>query len=230
MECIYSPEISHNNNVVEISGSSAKHLKALHIREDDNILLTNGCGLLAEGRVVRILQDKYLLNIVDLKAINNEHPFRLGLAIGILDNRERLEFCFEKAIELGISDFFPLITDYSQKKKINSERFSAKAISTIEQCKRGRLPTIHNPLNINELLKEADSFANLILLDIAGNRALKLENNKSSLVIIGPEGGFSDKELQTFKQNCRIHFLNLGDRRLRAETAAIVSLGLIVFI
>ncbi|MFA6571253.1 MAG: RsmE family RNA methyltransferase, partial [Bacteroidota bacterium] len=156
-----------------------------------------------------------------------ELPFRLGLAIGILENKDRFEFALEKAIELGITDFYPLLTEFTQRKNINTGRLKLKAIAAMKQCKRSILTSIHpivKPKDITIISKEFDK---IILADENGEHPKK-SNIISTLVLIGPEGGFSETELQILKSIPNIISINLGNRRLRSETAALTALASVV--
>jgi 16S rRNA (uracil1498-N3)-methyltransferase len=230
MECIYYPELNRTSKEVTISGKQAYHLKALRLNVGDSLFLTNGKGVLAEVLIIKIQKDNYTIDVKNINENYGELSVALGLAIPILDNRERFEFALEKAIELGISDFYPIITKYTQKKIINIERLKQKAIAAIEQCKRSVLPNIHEPIRLQELLKLNSPYEQFIISDMDGEY---LQDNvpstplRMSLIFVGPEGGFSDDELELFHSDARCSFIKLSSRRLRAETAAITVLGII---
>jgi 16S rRNA (uracil1498-N3)-methyltransferase len=228
MECIYYPQYKNFDNQFDVLGSASKHCRALRIRIGEQILFTDGCGLTIKSELLSIGKESHRFRIID--QINNlgELPYKIGLAIGILDNRERFEFALEKSIELGISDFYPIICEYSQKKTIQKERLLSKAISAMEQCKRSVLPVIHEPFTIETTLKISQEYSQIYLSDENGSSILSEGNVKSNaLIFVGPEGGFSNSEIEQIKSNEKTISINLGNRRLRAESAAIISVSIL---
>ena len=89
------------------------------------------------------------------------------------------------------------------------------------------LPIIHNPISIFELLNN-NNFDRIIIADESGiSPKIKLEKNINSLIFVGPEGGFSKAELDIFNENKNVVTWSFGNRRLRAETAAITGISLL---
>jgi 16S rRNA (uracil1498-N3)-methyltransferase len=243
MECIFVEELNLNSTKLAIPTVEAKHLKALRIKPNEQILITNGNGLSAiatverinknieriNKNIERINKNDYLANVEKLLPNYGELDYSLSLAIGILDSQDRFEFALEKCVELGVAEVFPLILDYSQHKKINQTRLISKAIAAIKQCKRSKLPTIHSPQTVRHLLENIFNSTEkhqLILADENGENPSNIPITKThnTIIFVGSEGGFSAKELSFFPQQT-IKW-NLGNTRLRAETAAIVSVGI----
>ena len=237
MECIYLPELNTNDKYYKIPDTEAHHLKVLRLQSGNEILITSGKGISALAIIDRISKNDFSVNIIDYYHNKGELDFRIGLAIGIMDNRDRFEFAIEKCTELGVSDIFPLITDYSQQNKINKERLITKTISTIKQSKRAILPVIHHPISIMELINNryetttkdntSAKYSRIILADENGiTPETKLYKPTNTLIFIGPEGGFSELELDIFDKNNIIKW-KIGDTRLRTETATIICIGLL---
>ena len=230
MECIFASDLNLDSTKLAIPATEAKHLKALRIKPQERILITNGNALSAIATVERTNKNDYLATIEEFIPNLGELDYSLSLAIGIIDAQPRFEFAIEKCIELGVSEIFPLILDYSQQKKINQERLISKAIATIKQCKRSKLPTIHLPQTVANLLENIASSIEkyqLILADENGINPLSIPtvSRSNTIIFVGAEGGFSERELSLFpKQTVK---WKLGNRRLRAETAAIVSMGIL---
>ncbi|MDR0927797.1 MAG: 16S rRNA (uracil(1498)-N(3))-methyltransferase [Ignavibacteria bacterium] len=222
MECIYIPMLSFQTQHYPIPPAECQHLKALRIQTGTQMQITNGNGLSAIAVIERISKTEYNADVIEFMRNFGELDCKIGLAIGILDNKDRLEFAVEKSVELGVSEIFLLTTDYTQQMHINLERLVGKAIAAVKQCKRSVLPIIHPPIKLSELLN-ANDYESIVLCDEKGVRPAKVENSSSILVFIGAEGGFSNAELDLFPANTLKW--NLGNRRLRAETAAIVALG-----
>ncbi len=227
MDCIYFPSFNNDNNYINIEHTFTNHLKALRVRLGDNLLITNGQGMLVKTVLMNEDKQSYIFKILEKLENFENFPNRFALALGILDSRDRFEFAFEKAVELGITDFFPLITKNTQKDAVKIERLTAKAIAAISQSQRAMLPIIHNPVKIDELIENLNNFNNVYIADITGKPLENIRKSESLIAIIGPEGGFTDDELDLLKSMDNSILFSLGNKRLRAETAAIVSLGLL---
>lgn len=228
MECLYAPELRAGIKSVRIADyDEIRHVKALRLRKGERILLTNGCGLCATAALECIESGIISFKILEELPDFGETGRKLGLALGILDSRERMEFAVEKAVELGITDFFPLICERSQRKTAANERLRSKILAAVKQSRRAVLPTLHRALGISEFIeKNIANFNTIILADANGSHSLNVA--ESAVVIAGPEGGFSDCEVAVIS-NCTMNLqrLSLAPRRLRAETAAIAAIAAI---
>jgi 16S rRNA (uracil1498-N3)-methyltransferase len=228
MEAVYAPELVKGITSIEIKGDEAKHIAALRIRLSESIYIINGQGLAAIAYLLEKTQKSFIFNISRFIENLNESDEKIALAIGILESRERFEFAIEKSIELGITDFFPLITDFAQHRTTNSERLRSKAIAAIKQCQRSRLPDIHEPQTIPQILHNWLPNSSILLTDKEGEKPFSTPNLYPTLILVGPEGGFSDKEIQLIKSDSRTISWKLAPRRLRAETAAVSAVNLAV--
>lgn len=226
MECIYYPDLESDSQFLEITGSEAKHLRALRVGEGGTIMVSNGDGLCANAHIQIAGKTEFLLKVVDVTKEYGERKNELALALGILNARDRFEFALEKAIELGITDFYPLKTEFSQRTKLNHDRMISKSIAAMKQCKRSRLTEIHYPYTLENLMKLSRSFDSIIVADTDGENPKQSVVGPSILVVVGPEGGFSQKELDILMKSDKTKLWNLGERRLRAETAAVVGVGI----
>jgi 16S rRNA (uracil1498-N3)-methyltransferase len=143
-----------------------------------------------------------------------------------LIKKDNFELVLEKATELGVTHFVPVITERTQGKNLNMERAEKIMKEASEQCGRGDVPTIGEITNLELVITNYGE--ELIVLDMSGepirNSKLIIDN---CAILIGPEGGWSDRELKMFK-DLNIQTLKLGDTVLRAETAAIVSCAKII--
>lgn len=155
-----------------------------------------------------------------LEKIQSYHPLKkLKLVFSPL-KQDRLNMMIEKATELGTTDFQPICTEYTQVRKINSERLQKIAVEACEQSERQDIPKFYDLINLDEYLLNTHDHVVFCCerLDIHH----EIELIKYDTVIIGPEGGFSPKEKMLLKK--KIPAITLGDTILRAETAAIIAL------
>ncbi|MDD3125733.1 MAG: RsmE family RNA methyltransferase [Candidatus Kapabacteria bacterium] len=239
MECLYIENLDSSAEKIIIAGDEFSHLKALHVREGEQILASNGQGLLAT-LVVEVL-DKRKASAVVLNFYEVPYPSeRLGLALGILDNRERFEFALEKAVELGATDFYPVSGDFSQKHTVKIERLEMKAIAAMKQSKQAWKINIHTPVTVDELFniitrkhtclpKTCDNHLTTIYYADMNSTNKLQANNGNAILLIGAEGGFSDREEAIIAKSEHVSF-SLGNNRLRAETASLAGLSIIKYI
>lgn len=225
MECIYLEKLEQNTKQIIIPDSELRHIKVLRLGVDEKILATNGRGIQAYISIENIYNKTYATNIQFINGLDRELKIKLGLAMGKLDNRDRFEFAFEKSIELGITDFYILNTEFSQKKEYTKERMLSKAIATLKQCKRSILPNIYYLGDIKDMQEYIEKYNTCILTSEDGEK-IKVIQPQDTLIFIGPEGGFSKTEIDFFMNFKNMKKVNLGNRRLRSETAAILSVGL----
>lgn len=227
MECLYTPDLKMNEYSVEISTEERKHLKALRVKENDEILLSNGLGLAAKCLIHFDKKWNPNCEILDFLPNYGEIENYFSLFVCNLHNKERMELLVEKATELGAAELFIPICFYSQSDKIEQLRLQKKAIAALKQSKRSKLLKI-TPLKKSENYYDIfKNFENIILLDEEGESPMKRIIRGNSLILVGPEGGFSRIEIDSFENYKGIVKWYLGKRRLRTETAALKALSII---
>lgn len=225
MECIYISGLRREAKEFTIEGEEAKHLRALRLRTGGKVLATSAEGFVHECTAFEMGKSGYLLRVIGTTEMAGEPTAEYTLALGIIDSRDRFEFALEKSIELGVSGFVPLMTQRSQWLRLNPERMKAKAIAAVCQSKRSMAPEIYAATKLSDIL-ESDQFATIILADEDGDSPCAASVEFPALIVIGPEGGLTDKEIEQIKQDKRTRSWKLGRRRLRAETAAIAALSI----
>lgn len=226
MECLFSNDLNDFAQDLVITGDEFKHCKALRLRQNEKIMVTNGFGLSVLGIVSAFDKNSYNIRIIDRFTNLNEPDLKINLAFGLLSDRDRNEFIIEKGVELGVNSFYPLVTDFSQQTHFKPDRFKNKAISALKQSKRSCMPKINELIKFDDLLKQAKEFERLILFSEFGN---KPESNllvDNILYLVGPEGGFSDREITLFNEIDNKALWKIGNRRLRTETAAIAAMSI----
>ena len=137
-------------------------------------------------------------------------------------------FMIQKATELGVTKFLPIIFDRTIVRKVNEERLEKVIIEAAEQSNRINVPTIERPQSLDLFLK--DSKVDLIFTDLnTKNRKIDLDQLTSNptCVIIGPEGDFSEEEREKILKFRRVQPIKINDNILRSETAVISALSII---
>ena len=146
--------------------------------------------------------------------------------------RARIDFLVEKATELGVSALFPVMTRHTMVERVNLARLKANAIEAAEQSERLSVPQIHPPQPLDALIAQWASARRLVLCDETGTAppiaaALREQNSAAWAVLVGPEGGFEQAELDALKKLPFVCAVSLGPRVLRADTAALAGLAVL---
>jgi 16S rRNA (uracil1498-N3)-methyltransferase len=142
--------------------------------------------------------------------------------------RNKTDLVVEKATELGVSRIQPVITARTQADHVNLDRLRAIAIEAAEQCERLAVPDIAHPLTLPALLAALPPGRRLFMADERRDARVARFTSDPAALLIGPEGGFTDAEVAAIGANQNVTRVSLGARILRAETAAIAGLALLL--
>jgi 16S rRNA (uracil1498-N3)-methyltransferase len=147
-----------------------------------------------------------------------------------LIKRDNFDWAVQKATELGVSNIVPIICEHSEKRKLNLDRMKKIAIESSEQSGRGDIPVIHGITSISEILQSGMLPQEKVMFHPEGISFTQYKNSTSAVsfaAFVGPEGGFTDKEIDLMK-SFNIPVVSLGSQILRAETAAVAVSALIL--
>jgi 16S rRNA (uracil1498-N3)-methyltransferase len=145
---------------------------------------------------------------------------------------QRQDMLVEKAVELGVSVLQPVLTERTQTRRVNPDRLAAQVIEAAEQCERMTVPEVRPLAELSAVLAAWEASRRLFYGDETGNGAPALtvfsaaEGPGGDALLVGPEGGFSPRELDVLSAASFSSGVGLGPRILRAETAALASLAL----
>ena len=142
-------------------------------------------------------------------------------------------FMIQKATELGVTKFFPIIFDRTIVRKINSERLEKIIIEATEQSNRINPPLLEKPQNLKSFLKKNENKIDLIFTDLnTKNKKIELnkDRSKSLCIIIGPEGDFSEQERNNILNFKGVKSFKINENILRSETAVISSISILSYI
>ncbi|QGT99994.1 16S rRNA (uracil(1498)-N(3))-methyltransferase [Candidatus Syntrophocurvum alkaliphilum] len=234
-----SPDcINNTNNTAIIDKEQSKHIdKVLRIKKGEKILCFDGLGKEYIVKLIDKTNGCFIGEIINAEISNNDPKLDLRLIQGIAKG-EKMDTIIQKAVEIGVSSFYPVITDYTVVKLDESkaqnriQRWQSIAIEACKQSRRSVVPPINRVIKLYDLLHDIKS-ENIIMLyenekTISLNDILKNNKNKYKekplYILIGPEGGFSEKETKMALEQGAV-LAGLGKRILRTETAAIVALG-----
>lgn len=208
-----------------LSEESSKHIaQVLRMKENDEIQLTNGAGKILSAQILVADKKKTEVKILG-ETLVAPALSQITIAISLIKNSNRFEWFIEKATEIGVSTIIPIISKRTERINFRDERMRSIAISAMLQSGQAWLPQISSPVNLNEILTIKDYKQKFIAHCIKEEKKnLKdiIENNGSKIILIGPEGDFTEEEIRNAMQQNFVP-VTLGDNRLRTETAAIVA-------
>lgn len=204
-----------------LDGEEAKHANVLRLRLQEKIAIVNGKGLLYTGRVQNV-EKKLVKGIIESKQQFDPPRKKLILATAITKNIDRFEWLLEKGTELGVWEFIPIICQNSERASLNKERLNKILLSALKQSGRTFLPKLRDIISLQNLV-ETELTAYKYISHISGlsyDQMIQSNVDGTILIVIGPEGDFSQDEL-TYLTHRNFKAISLGIYRLRTETAGL---------
>ncbi|TWT57596.1 Ribosomal RNA small subunit methyltransferase E [Thalassoglobus neptunius] len=221
---------------ITLDGPEAHHLATvLRQKTGNEVELFDGLGTSASGQLIEVAKRSVRIRLLSAPAKSAERPTTLTLAVAP-PKRDRLQWLVEKATELGVDRFVPLLTERSVVKPRPGklERLTGTAIEACKQSGRNQLMEIAPTTSLPELLQQSKAeHSHLMFGDVPekqerSHRAPILPENVSSIIVcIGPEGGFSPDELQLLRDS-EARPISISSNILRVETAAIALAAVLV--
>lgn len=193
------------------------------------VILFDGSGVDYLCMITSLRNLGATVEVVENKEVNmKRNNVYLCMALVKKDN---FELIAQKVTEIGVTHIVPILCEHSEKRKLNMERLNKIILEASEQSGRGDIPTIHDIMTLEEVFKKGILPQEKIVLHPEGITLKKyfegLNQVKSFAVFVGPEGGFSPKEIETLK-SYNVPVVSLGSQILRAETAAIAISSLLL--
>ncbi len=192
----------------------------LKLEIGEQILLSDGHGREAQASITALFSDKIVCEIKDvIQKEDSQRKVTLYLAILKKDN---FELAVQKATECGVSTIVPIITERTIKTGLNTERLEKILKEASEQSGRSIVPTLFESMDFAQALKHAGESEEKIIFHLVHEEYTPKKESKNISIFIGPEGGFSAKEIQDAAEQ-KFSITSLGDLTLRGETAAIIA-------
>ncbi|MFD2533244.1 RsmE family RNA methyltransferase [Gracilimonas halophila] len=223
---------THPGNIkggrLELVDQEARHAaKVLRFNIGDKLFASDGKGKLYTTQVTSITKSSVIADIQDSET-EPEPEIKKVLGFGAIKKRDRLEFAVEKAVELDAWEICVFNGDHSERSKINQDRLQSIALSAFKQSKRRWLPEIIYKNSLREVMDHYTGYHPIMAhVESEVNKSSKL-TTQNNLMLVGPEGGFSDREV-AFAKEKGAKFISLGKNRLRAETAVTATLSQYLF-
>ena len=221
----FSESLSHNLTATLDKSQSHYVSKVMRVKENEVFSLFNGSGEW-EAKILSISKSIVEFNITK-QLRQKENPKELWLAFSPIKSNY-FNFMIQKATELGVTKFLPIIFDRTIVRKINKKRFEKVIVEATEQSNRINIPEMEEPQSLELFLKNNDM--DLIFTDLnTTNTKINLDQLTSSptCVIIGPEGDFSEKEREQILKFEGVQPIKINQNILRSETAVISAISII---
>lgn len=214
------------NNVAILNEEESLHcVKVLRHKVGDLIQVIDGNGTIAIGKIEAAHAKQCAVSLTKKEFIEKTKNYYLHIAIAPTKNIERTEWFVEKAVEIGIDEITFLRCRNSERTVVKDDRMRKVAESAVKQSKQAYIPKLNSLTDFNPFVKNATSDVKLIAhCELTAKYELKQHvfSNKSSLVLIGPEGDFTSDEIKICKE-LNYTAVALGNSRLRTETAGLYA-------
>lgn len=201
-------------------------LRVFRFGPGDKVILLDDSGFEFESEFVAISPGGATLRILEARE-NLKMPLQEVFLFQSLIKSDKFEWVLQKATELGVSRVMPILADRSEKKNINIARCKKIVTEASEQCGRGSLPKLYEVMKLEESFNQYDAKSVVFHPDAPRFDKRDYLNEKRIAVFIGPEGGWSDREVDIFKEK-NVPIYSFSPLVLRSETAAIAIASLIL--
>ena len=208
-----------------LSETSSRHIvQVLRMQEGDFVNITNGKGVLVRCQIKT--QNKKHCEVLLTDSQRTIPPKqKIIIAISPIKNTSRFEWFLEKATEIGITEIIPLICSRTEKTHLKKERLQQIIVSAMLQSRQNWMPHLNEPVNFIDLITWKIPGVKLVAHCLDSDKrhvSFFAKNDQPKLMLIGPEGDFTEKEILMALEN-NFEPVNLGETRLRTETAGIVA-------
>ena len=214
-----------DNNQFILSEDTSRHIaQVLRMKNGDKISITNGHGKILSAEIINTDKKKTEIKVLGEQLIFPAE-YNIAIAISLIKNNNRFEWFIEKATEIGISVIIPMICKRTEKNHFREDRIKSIAISAMLQSGQAWLPQISSPVRIDEIIKDEEYSQKFIAHCLEEERkdlADVVDKKSSRIILIGPEGDFTEDEVTGAIQQNFVP-VTLGETRLRTETAGLVA-------
>lgn len=223
MHIFYTPDIVAE---MQLPDEEAQHcIRVLRMTEGDEILLTDGKGSFYKA-LIRTAHPKHCrIEIVETITPDPLWNVKIEIAVAPTKNMDRMEWFTEKATEIGIDKIIPILCDHSERKALKEERLEKIAVSAMKQSMKPVLPQILPLTPFDKIVSthfDGQKFIAHCYKEDKTELKDAYQKGSNALILIGPEGDFSEKEVEKAIRNGFLP-VSLGRSRLRTETAALVA-------
>ena len=230
MYLFYTPQIVGEEEEIgktySLDAEESGHcVRVLRYTRGDEILLTNGQGMTYTAEIINPNPRHCEFTVLTAEKQEKHHSNYIHIAIAPTKNIERIEWFVEKCTEIGVDEITPLLCRFSERKQLRLDRLEKIILSAAKQSLTPYMPKLNGLTDCADFIRNAKEETKFIAHCYKEDkRELRKEimPGKSVVVMIGPEGDFSEDEISTALQNGFVP-VRLGESRLRTETAGIVA-------
>lgn len=200
--------------------------RVFRLHSGDNCIFFDGSGNEYVSEIVSMHGEKLEFKVLETRSVKRYSDRQVTLAVSLV-KKDNFEWVVQKGTELGVREFVPIISERSEKKNFNMERAQKIMIEAVEQSGQAELSTIFEPVDLDVFLETEKR--NVVVFHVDGENFSEKDflNSKEIVACIGPEGGWSDKEIELFKKS-GAKIVKLNTPVLRAETAAVAIATLLL--
>lgn len=205
--------------------------KVLRMKTGDKFNFFNDEGREFSSEILTIDRHKIIGNVIEEVESNTESDIEVHIYQAIPKKPALFELVVQKATEIGVTNIYPLITNRTEKHRLSKfDRLVKIAIEAAEQSRRIRIPIIHHPVNFEDIIGKVKN--TYIAYEYEGQKTLanylpEIRLSKIAHILIGPEGGFDQKEID-YALSKKANLFSFGPRILRTETASIAALSIVL--
>lgn len=222
MQLFYNRDFTGQGQWALSSAQSHHCINVMRMTQGDSLWISDGKGGLFDCRIVLASSKETIVQSVGERHEYGKRPYTLDLAVAPTKNIDRIEWLVEKATEIGIDSFTPLLCEHSERKVVKEERLAKIIESAAAQSQKAYLPRLNELTSFKKYVTQNPG--GLIAHCIEGETKTRMSACGHYTILIGPEGDFSPAELALAIGN-RYEGLSLGSQRLRTETAALYAVA-----
>ncbi|MBB1645715.1 16S rRNA (uracil(1498)-N(3))-methyltransferase [Sphingobacterium sp. UME9] len=228
MQLFFTPDLNPSLENFILSEEESKHaIRVLRMDTGDRLHLIDGRGGLYEAQIIDPHPKRTVLTILNVAEDFQRPKYHLHIAIGPTKNIDRIEWFLEKATEVGIQEITPVICEHSERKEVKLDRLNKVVVAAMKQSLKAYLPKLNPAVSFKQFLREIpkEGVQKAIAHCVDAEKKYLnqvLEPAQHYIILIGPEGDFSEEEIDLALQ-MGFHPISLGEARLRTETAALAT-------
>ncbi len=224
MQLFYTTDIE--DKLARLDAVEARHcVQVLRKKVGDPLDLVDGQGSFYKGLILETSKKSCLVEILETRTVKTNRPF-LKMAIAPTKNIDRLEWFLEKATEIGVDTIVPLLCARSERKRIREDRLEKILLAAMKQSLKAHLPKLQPLISFKDFIKtehiQKDKFIAYCNDDQLKHLKTNCKKGNDTLILIGPEGDFTNEEIALAKAE-GFQGVSLGESRLRTETAGVVA-------
>ncbi|WP_448137688.1 16S rRNA (uracil(1498)-N(3))-methyltransferase [Sphingobacterium siyangense] len=228
MQLFFTPDLNPSLENFILSEEESKHaIRVLRMDTGDRLHLVDGRGGLYEAQIIDPHPKRTVLTILNVEEEFQRPKYHLHIAVGPTKNIDRIEWFLEKATEVGIQEITPVICEHSERKEVKLDRLNKVVVAAMKQSLKAYLPKLNPAVSFKQFLREipTEGVQKAIAHCVDAEKKYLnqvLEPAQHYIILIGPEGDFSEEEIDLALQ-MGFHPISLGEARLRTETAALAT-------